>query len=68
MMWQLVRLSQPHWFLWCNACRDGGVMAKDVHAALVAIVADHMGKKESLAIAHLSAMMTQKRYIRDIWS
>lgn len=43
-------------------------MAKDVHAALVAICMEYTGKKESLAIAHLSAMMTQKRYIRDIWS
>ncbi|GBG66666.1 hypothetical protein CBR_g66801 [Chara braunii] len=49
-------------------CGDGVNMAKDVHAALCNILCKHGSMKEPMAIAHLSSMIKQKRYVRDIWS
>lgn len=49
-------------------CGDGAAMAKDVHAALQAILKDKMGMSEAQAADELMAMTKQGRYVRDIWS
>ena len=49
-------------------CGDGANMAKDVHAALLAILEAHGGLAAADAAAHLAAMTKEGLYIRDIWS
>lgn len=49
-------------------CGDGAAMAKDVHAALQAIMKDKLGMSEAQAADELMAMTKQGRYVRDIWS
>ena len=56
--------SEAHIFV----CGDGANMAKDVHAALLAILEDRGGLAAADAAAHLAAMTKEGRYIRDIWS
>ena len=52
----------------CLSCRDGAMMAKGVHAALLDIFVRHGDMKEALAVSRLGALMAEKRYSRDIWS
>ena len=49
-------------------CGDGAGMAKDVHAALVEIIATQGGVEAAEAEAQLSTMAKAGRYVRDIWS
>lgn len=49
-------------------CGDGAAMAKDVHAALQAILRDQLGMSEAQATQELTAMTKEGRYVRDIWS
>lgn len=65
-------------------CGDGGGMARDVHAVLREVLRDHFAKgsvpntatpeeaalKEATAQADalLTAMVQERRYVRDIWS
>lgn len=48
-------------------CGDASRMAKDVDAALVALVAKHGGKTEEDALAYVDAMRKNKRYQRDVY-
>ncbi len=49
-------------------CGDGASMAKDVHAALVDIVAEGGGLSTADAAARLAQLAKAQRYVRDIWS
>ena len=50
-------------------CGDGAHMAKDVHAALVDAIANHVdGMDAKQANDMLTAMTKEGRYVRDIWS
>lgn len=49
-------------------CGDGAGMAKDVHAALAALLASQLGLSEAAALAQLGDMAKAGRYVRDIWS
>ena len=49
-------------------CGDGGGMARDVHAALGALLRDELGLSEADATQELAAMARSGRYVRDIWS
>jgi sulfite reductase alpha subunit-like flavoprotein len=42
-------------------------MAKDVHAAMVALLVQHDGMTEAEAEAELVAMAARGRYVRDVW-
>lgn len=48
-------------------CGDASRMAKDVHQALIDIVAEHGGMKESEATACVKQMQKEKRYGRDVY-
>ena len=48
-------------------CGDDKAMAKDVHAALAAIVADQSGRSPAAAEAYLSDLKKQRRYQRDVY-
>lgn len=48
-------------------CGDASRMAKDVDAALVALVAKHGGKSHEEATAYVDAMRKSKRYQRDVY-
>lgn len=48
-------------------CGDATRMAKDVHAALVDIVATHGNKSAEDAADHLNDMQAQGRYARDVY-
>ena len=61
---RLVLPDSAHIFI----CGDGADMAKDVHAALLDILQEHGGKSAEQAASHLSRMLADARYIRDIWS
>lgn len=49
-------------------CGDGMHMAKDVHAALVRILAAHSDMETTDAETYLRALMQRQQYVRDIWS
>jgi len=48
-------------------CGDATRMARDVHAALLDIIATHGGKPEEDAIDYLNDLQAQGRYARDIY-
>lgn len=48
-------------------CGDANRMAKDVHKALVAIVAEHGARSSEDAEAWLSQLIQQGRYARDVY-
>lgn len=48
-------------------CGDAARMAKDVHAALVALIAQHGGKSDEDAAEYLDALQAQGRYARDVY-
>jgi sulfite reductase (NADPH) flavoprotein alpha-component len=48
-------------------CGDAKAMAKDVHAILLAIIADQSGKGQDDAAAELQAMQRAGRYLRDVY-
>ncbi len=48
-------------------CGDGAQMAKDVHAALASVLAQHGGLSAAEANELLSSMTKEGRYIRDVW-
>ncbi len=48
-------------------CGDAQRMAKDVHEALIDILATHGGKSREDARAHLESLREQQRYQRDVY-
>jgi sulfite reductase (NADPH) flavoprotein alpha-component len=48
-------------------CGDEKAMAKDVHAALAALVADRSGRSPDDAEAYLADLKKQRRYQRDVY-
>ncbi|MFZ5638152.1 MAG: assimilatory sulfite reductase (NADPH) flavoprotein subunit [Pseudomonadota bacterium] len=48
-------------------CGDATRMAKDVHAALLDVVATHGGKSAEDAADYLNALQAQGRYARDVY-
>lgn len=48
-------------------CGDATRMAKDVHAALIDLVAEHGGKDRERAAEYVDALQQQGRYARDVY-
>jgi sulfite reductase (NADPH) flavoprotein alpha-component len=48
-------------------CGDATRMAKDVHAALIDVVAEHGGKDRERAGEYVDALQQQGRYARDVY-
>ncbi|TWI09488.1 assimilatory sulfite reductase (NADPH) flavoprotein subunit [Aerolutibacter ruishenii] len=48
-------------------CGDATRMAKDVHAALLALIAEHGGRSAEDAAEYLNALQAQGRYARDVY-
>lgn len=48
-------------------CGDAGAMARDVHAMLIAILADQSGKDAESATAWLRDLQRGGRYLRDVY-
>ena len=48
-------------------CGDATRMAKDVHAALVDLVAEHGGRTHEQAVEYIDALQQQGRYARDVY-
>ncbi|MEP7041737.1 MAG: assimilatory sulfite reductase (NADPH) flavoprotein subunit [Dokdonella sp.] len=48
-------------------CGDATRMAKDVHATLIDLVAEHGGKDREQAAEYIDALQQQGRYARDIY-
>lgn len=48
-------------------CGDATRMAKDVHAALLAVIAEHGGKSAEDASEYLNGLQSQGRYARDVY-
>ena len=48
-------------------CGDASRMAKDVHAALLDMIAEHGGKSAEDATDYLNALQSQGRYARDVY-
>jgi sulfite reductase (NADPH) flavoprotein alpha-component len=48
-------------------CGDATRMAKDVHAALLDVIAEHGGKSADDAVEYLNALQSQGRYARDVY-
>ncbi len=48
-------------------CGDAARMAKDVHAALLAVLAEHGGLDAEAAEDHLNDLQRQGRYARDVY-
>eukprot|EP00271_Cylindrocystis_brebissonii_P003286 TRINITY_DN1408_c0_g1_i4.p1 TRINITY_DN1408_c0_g1~~TRINITY_DN1408_c0_g1_i4.p1 ORF type:complete len:722 (-),score=109.53 TRINITY_DN1408_c0_g1_i4:140-2305(-) len=63
-LYALLQNPKAHVFV----CGDGAHMAKDVHAALLSLLAKHGDTSEAMAVTHLNTMIAEKRYIRDVWS
>jgi sulfite reductase (NADPH) flavoprotein alpha-component len=48
-------------------CGDANRMAKDVEAALKAVVADHGGMSDEKALEYINRLAREKRYMRDVY-
>ncbi|MDI9240600.1 assimilatory sulfite reductase (NADPH) flavoprotein subunit [Lysobacter sp. LF1] len=48
-------------------CGDATRMAKDVHATLLAVIAEHGGKSDDDATEYLNTLQQQGRYARDVY-
>jgi sulfite reductase (NADPH) flavoprotein alpha-component len=48
-------------------CGDATRMAKDVHAALLALIVEHGGRSTDDAAYYLNALQAQGRYARDVY-
>ena len=48
-------------------CGDAASMAPDVHAALIEIVSQHGGKNAEDATAYVNTLMSERRYVRDVY-
>ncbi|MEG3192163.1 assimilatory sulfite reductase (NADPH) flavoprotein subunit [Lysobacter sp. D1-1-M9] len=48
-------------------CGDATRMAKDVHAALIDVVAEHGGRSREDAEAYINTLQQQGRYARDVY-
>lgn len=48
-------------------CGDATRMAKDVHAALLEVIAEHGGKSAEDTTDYLNALQSQGRYARDVY-
>jgi sulfite reductase (NADPH) flavoprotein alpha-component len=48
-------------------CGDASRMAKDVHQALLQIIATEGGKTPQAAEEYLDALVSAKRYLRDVY-
>lgn len=48
-------------------CGDANKMAKDVHQALIELVAEHGGKSREQAEEYVDALRSAKRYQRDVY-
>ncbi|HEY0230010.1 MAG TPA: assimilatory sulfite reductase (NADPH) flavoprotein subunit [Dokdonella sp.] len=48
-------------------CGDATRMAKDVHAALIELVAEHGGRNREQAAEYIDALQQQGRYARDVY-
>jgi len=48
-------------------CGDANRMAKDVEAALKAVVADHGGMSDEKALEYVNRLAREKRYMRDVY-
>jgi sulfite reductase (NADPH) flavoprotein alpha-component len=55
--------EQAHFFV----CGDASRMAKEVEAALVAVIRDHGGMSDEAAEAYVKEMSRTKRYARDVY-
>lgn len=48
-------------------CGDASAMARDVHAALLAVVQEQGGMSEAEAVAYVEQLIAQQRYQRDVY-
>jgi sulfite reductase (NADPH) flavoprotein alpha-component len=48
-------------------CGDASRMARDVHASLLAVIAEHGGKSAEAAADYLATLQQQGRYARDVY-
>ena len=48
-------------------CGDATRMAKDVHAALLALITEHGNRSAEEATDYLNALQAQGRYARDVY-
>lgn len=66
-------LARKDIFAWMESgaaiyvCGDGQAMAKDVHAMLLAIIADQSGRDADAAVAYLDGLRRGGRYLRDVY-
>jgi sulfite reductase (NADPH) flavoprotein alpha-component len=59
-----------HWLesgAYLYVCGDAVSMAPDVHAALLEIVRDHGGRSPEDAAEYLNTLMSERRYVRDVY-
>ena len=59
-----------HWLesgAYLYVCGDAANMAPDVHQALLDIVGDHGGHGPEDAAAYLNTLMSERRYVRDVY-
>jgi sulfite reductase (NADPH) flavoprotein alpha-component len=59
-----------HWLesgAYLYVCGDAANMAPDVHQALLDIVGDHGGRNPEEAADYLNTLMSERRYVRDVY-
>ena len=49
-------------------CGDGNQMAKDVHTALLEVVAEHTDLDDKESAEFLADLKVRRRYVLDVWS